>query len=152
MSRTNVEKQKHSEVIHVGENIKRYRIIKGYSLEYMATEMKISQLKFSDLERSSIIGEEDLTKIAMILNLGVEWLKEIPFIKGSENYQQHGNQNTNFQQNGHIDYTINNPVEQVAAAYENMIEMLKANINLERKEKLDILERFVSYMENQKNQ
>lgn len=152
MSRTNSEKQKHSEVVHIGENIKRYRTIKGYSQEYMATEMKISQLKFSDLERSSIIGEEDLAKIAMILNLGIEWLKEIPLMKGSENYHQHGNENTNFQKNGHIDYTINNPVEQVAAAYEGIIKMLNVSIDLERKERLDILERFVSYMENRKNQ
>lgn len=111
--------------VNHGENVRHYRTMKGYSQEYMATQLKISQPKYSEIERESVIDEKYLIDIAKILNLGIEWLNEIPIHRGTTSYHQDGNGNTNFQNTGDVNYNINNPVEQVKEAYQDTIRIVK---------------------------
>lgn len=145
--------------VNHGENVKHYRNLKRYSQEYMAAKMGITQPKYSDIERRSDIEDTHLKMIAKILNIGVEWLTDYPAVKGYCSYHQDGNGNTNFQNTGDVNYNINNPVDQIALAYQNTFDSLnraletfmgdkREAIEAERKEKQLILDKLVSFMDS----
>ncbi len=123
-----VEITEYRDPISHGENTRYYRNMKRFSQEYMAAKLGISQPKYSEIERSAVIDDETLSKIANILNIGLEWLKEIPILKGTTIYNQDGN-GTNFQNTGDVNYTIQNPVEEIKEAYTNTIEILERNFD-----------------------
>ena len=150
--KTNIEVEVKENLVEInqGENVRHYRNMRKFSQEYMAAKLNISQSKYSELERSSIIEDKYLTQIAKILDIGLDWLKEVPIQKGNTSYHQDGDGNTNFQNTGDVHYSINNPIEPVVTAYKVTIESLQKTIEAERKEKQEIMDKFVAYVENQK--
>ncbi|MBP6410621.1 MAG: helix-turn-helix transcriptional regulator [Pseudarcicella sp.] len=59
----------------LGENIKKYRELKGYSQEFMAHEMNISQSSYAKLENENTkITVERLHKIAELLEIEISAL------------------------------------------------------------------------------
>lgn len=61
----------------IGEKIRKIRIIKGYSQEYMADLLEISQSAYSDIERGKTkINLERLRKVALILELDVNYIMD----------------------------------------------------------------------------
>lgn len=117
---------------HQGKKVKHYRISKGYSQEYMAIQLGISQQRYSELEKEEIVDEEHLIKIAEVLNIGIEWLKDIPIIKGHNTFIQEGT-GANFQNSGDATHatTINNPVEEVVKAYQEIISRMQESYKTE---------------------
>lgn len=126
-------------VVSHGENVRHYRRMKGYSQEYMAHKLRISQPKYSEIERNNVIDEVILNKIAQILNIGVEWLRDIPLQTGTISYFQDGN-GTNFQNTGDVHYEINYPVETVKEAYESSIDIIKSTFEIAIADKNAIIE------------
>lgn len=58
--------------LKIGENIRKIRELKGYSQEYMANKLKISQRAFSHIENNNNkIDAERLKSIAEILEVNV---------------------------------------------------------------------------------
>ncbi|MFH7014705.1 helix-turn-helix domain-containing protein [Flavobacterium sp. FlaQc-47] len=56
----------------IGEKIRKIRIIKGYSQEYIADLLEISQSAYSDIERGKTkINLERLRKVALIFELDI---------------------------------------------------------------------------------
>lgn len=56
----------------IGERIKKAREIKGYSQEYLAEELKISQSAYSDLENNKTkISLQHLERIARVLETDI---------------------------------------------------------------------------------
>lgn len=150
-TKTNQETLERCTVIHHGENTRHYRTAKKLSEEYMASELEMSLTDYNRLERSAVIEEELLGAIAEILNLGIEWLRDILIINDRYyRYHQDGNGNTNFQNTDDINYNINYPVENVVDAYRENIETLKESLLTERKERQEILNKFITYVESQK--
>ncbi len=126
-----------------GKKVKHYRMSKGLTQEYMADKMGISSAEYTEIEKRKSIDEDSLAKIAKILNLGIEWLKDIPISIGIHNYYQDGNgsyyQNTG---DAHHSTTINQPVEEVVRAYEKTIrkiEQLNERSILEKEQLLEDL-------------
>ena len=111
--------------VHHGNNIELYRTAKGYSQEYMATQLGIAQQRFSDLEKQETIDEGILTKIADILGLGVEWLRDIPVHRASNLYCQNGS-GVYFANTGNVTHTIVKPVEEVVEAYKGSLEQMNS--------------------------
>ncbi len=111
--------------VHHGNNIELYRMAKGYSQEYMAIKLGIAQQRFSDLEKQETIDEETLIKIADILGLNIEWLRDIPAHRASNVYYQNGN-GVYFANTGNAAHTIVKPVEEVVEAYKVTLEQMNS--------------------------
>jgi transcriptional regulator with XRE-family HTH domain len=60
---------------HNGHNIKRLREILGVKQEVLAAEFNISQQAVSDLEKKAQISDEILEKVAKVLKIPVEAIK-----------------------------------------------------------------------------
>ncbi|TPG41509.1 helix-turn-helix domain-containing protein [Flavobacterium pectinovorum] len=59
----------------IGEKIRKIRIIKGYSQEYMADLLELSQSAYFDIERGKTkINLERLRKVALIFELDVNFI------------------------------------------------------------------------------
>ncbi|RKR08841.1 DNA-binding XRE family transcriptional regulator [Flavobacterium sp. 90] len=59
----------------IGEKIRKIRIIRGYSQEYIADLLEISQSAYSDIERGKTkINLERLRKVALIFELDVNYI------------------------------------------------------------------------------
>lgn len=145
----NIEVKEFRASTHHGDTVKHFRTAKGYSQEYMATQLNISQPKYSGIEKQEIIDEKYLETIAAILNVGIEWLRDIPLFKGYNSYHQDGNGNTNFQNTGDVNYNINNPVDPIVDAYKDTINNFKEIIDDQRtvindkdEKILDIIDRY----------
>ena len=54
----------------IGENIRKFRVLKGYSQEYMANVLEISQRNYSKIERNEIkVTDDKIFNIAKILEI-----------------------------------------------------------------------------------
>jgi transcriptional regulator with XRE-family HTH domain len=60
---------------HFGNNIKRLREILGIKQDALAVEFEISQQAVSDLEKKSFIADEILDRVAKVLKVPVEVIK-----------------------------------------------------------------------------
>lgn len=59
----------------IGEKIRKIRIIKGFSQEYIADLLEISQSAYSDIERGKTkINLERLKKVALIFEVDVNYI------------------------------------------------------------------------------
>lgn len=83
--------------IALGQNIKKHRELKGYSQEYMAHELDITQASYAKMENNNTkITVERLLKIAQLLETDITELLEMKkqtiynqeFNDSSQNYQE----------------------------------------------------------------
>jgi len=110
----------------IGDRIKRVREIKGYSQEYLADSLNISQSAYSDLENNKTkLGLNRLQKIADVLDTDI-----IEFM--SSNITFSDNQKGGVANNA---YVINQLSDQLKEQYEirlkekdDVIEMLKSQL------------------------
>ena len=61
--------------VHHGRNIKRLREILGVKQEAIAAEFMFSQQAVSDMENKALIGDEILERVAKVLRIPVEAIK-----------------------------------------------------------------------------
>lgn len=61
--------------VHQGRNIKRFRDILGVKQETLAVELNMTQQAFSKLEQKEEIDDETLIKVAGVLKIPVEAIK-----------------------------------------------------------------------------
>ncbi len=103
----------------LGNKIRVFRQIKGYSQEAMAENLGISHTAYAKMERGeSKITEEKLLKIANILGINTEDLKNFD--------EKMIFKNCNNIVNGTNESQYNNNFEQERLAYQQTIEVLKA--------------------------
>lgn len=60
---------------HLGRKISRIRELRGIKQEYLATELGVSQQSISRMENSEVVEDELLEKVAKILGVPVEGIK-----------------------------------------------------------------------------
>ncbi|BFM41441.1 hypothetical protein CFS9_00820 [Flavobacterium sp. CFS9] len=59
----------------IGENVRKIRVIKGYSQQYMADLLEISQAAYSDMETGKTkVSLDKLQKISLVLNLEMSYV------------------------------------------------------------------------------
>lgn len=83
--------------IKIGENIKKLREFRGYSQEYMATELNISQKSYSNIESDEgKVNKSQIERIAKILEIDPIYLLtyDDKVVFNNENCQQAGMFNT----------------------------------------------------------
>jgi transcriptional regulator with XRE-family HTH domain len=65
----------YSPTVHHGHNIKRLREILGVKQDVLAAEFNITQQAVSDLEKKAQIGDEMLERIAKVLKIPIDTIK-----------------------------------------------------------------------------
>jgi len=112
----------------LNENVRKIRLLKGLSQENMAEHLGLSQSQYNRMETGmQTITEERLVKLAELLNLEVEVLKEfdkIPFLVNNVDNQHGGNNGFN------VSYALS---VQEKEQYEARIKYLEEEIQFLRR-------------------
>ncbi len=118
--------------VHHGRNIKRLREMLGVKQESIAIELDMSQQTISKLEQKEEIDDKVLQKVAQVLNVPIDAIKNL----NDDATTNYINTFYNNQGNGFIanNYTFN-PVDKVVELYERLLTA--------EKEKVAMLERLL---------
>ncbi|MDX6192150.1 helix-turn-helix transcriptional regulator [Flavobacterium sp. Fl-318] len=107
----------------VGENVRKIRVIKGYSQQYMAVLLEISQAAYSDIETGKTrISLDKLQKIVLILNLELSYV-----VNFHENSILCSNPNNLMRNEGGIN-EVKTHFDKERALYKEQINTLKDEI------------------------
>lgn len=116
--------------IHEGRNVKRIREIMGIKQDRLANELGISQQTISQLEQKEHLEPETLKKIADVLKVPVDAIKNFDEEKAIYNIQNNYDSSTS-----NVNYQFN--------SIDKIVELYEALIKSER-EKVALLERMVN--------
>ncbi|GIQ58985.1 transcriptional regulator [Flavobacterium collinsii] len=118
---------------HIGRNISRIRELRGMKQEALAIAIGVSQQSVSNIEGSEIVDDEKLAKIAEVLGVSAEAIKNF---SDEAVLNIIGNTlNDNSVINGNA-YNCNfNPLDKVVELYERLV--------LAEKEKVEYLEKLL---------
>lgn len=112
---------------HIGRKIGKIRELKGIKQEDLATELGISQQMVSKIEKSAEVEDEALEKIAKILGITPEAIKnfseEAVFNIIANTFTDNSSNNNNYL------CTIN-PLEKVIELYERLLASEREKIEL----------------------
>jgi len=123
--------------MHLGRKISRLRELRGMKQDTLALELGISQQSVSKLEQSEVIEDSTLEKIALVLGLPADSIRNFDEEKMIYNIQNNYENSNNTGANVGYQVTFN-PLEKVIELYEEnkkLYEMLLAS----EKEKVEIL-------------
>lgn len=110
--------------VHQGKNIRRFRDILGIKQETLAAELNISQQAVSKLEQKEEIDSETLGKVAGILKIPVEAIKNTTD-EGAVNIV--ANTFNSHDTSSSINYYPTfNPIEKIIELYERLLEAERA--------------------------
>jgi transcriptional regulator with XRE-family HTH domain len=108
--------------LHIGRKVSRIREIRGIKQDYMAAELGISQQTVSKLEQSEEIEDSTLEKIAGILGVTVEGIKNFSE-EGIVNYFNTFNDQSGsgaFFSSTNLHCTFN-PIDKLVELYERLL-------------------------------
>ncbi len=118
-----------SVIPHIGKNIQKLRLLKGFKQEVLAQELGMSQSEFSNLENSQIVDEVVIVRIAEILNLTPDIIKEF-----NENHAFYSIdnklENVTIHENGHGIHQVFSPIDKVVELYERLLNSEKEKIEI----------------------
>ena len=125
--------------MHLGRKVSRIRELRGFKQDYLATEMGISQQAISKLEQSEEIEDSTLDKIAAVLGVSSEAIKnysdEAVINNIQNNYEGSNNQGANNVNNYNCTF---NPLDELIKALNANKELYERLLASER-EKVEIL-------------
>jgi transcriptional regulator with XRE-family HTH domain len=128
-----------TEALHIGRKISRIRELRGMKQEALAQELGISQQAISKLEQSEKVEEEVLDKIAKVLGVTAEVVKNF----SDEAMGNYFNTFNDHSVNQGAVYAFNstfNPIDKLIEVYEENKKLYEQLLASER-EKLEILKR-----------
>ncbi|MCD0474289.1 helix-turn-helix domain-containing protein [Flavobacterium sp. EDS] len=121
---------------HIGRNISRIRELRGMKQEALAIAIGISQQSISNIEGSEIVDDEKLQKIAEILGVSVEAIKNFSDEAVFNIIGNTVNNHDNASMNANIQYQPTfNPIDKVVELYERLVQA--------EKEKVEYLEKLL---------
>ncbi len=110
------------EKIHIGRKIKRIREIRGFKQDVIASELGINQQAVWKIEQSEDIDEDTLQKIANVLGVSAEAIKNFSEEMLVFHIQNMHDNATAYQYNFQCTY---NPLDKVVELYERLIQSEK---------------------------
>ena len=122
---------------HIGRKISRIRELRGMKQEALAAELGISQQAVSKMEQSEKIEEEVLEKIAKVLGVTVDAVKNFDEEKVIYNIQNNFEGSNNNGSNIGYQFAFN-PIDKLIEAYEENKRLYERLLQSE-KEKVEIL-------------
>lgn len=124
---------------HIGRKISRIRELRGMKQENLATELGISQQAISKLEQSEEIEDSTLEKVAKVLGVTAEAIKnysdEAVINNIQNNYEGSNNQGANNINNYNCTF---NPLDELLKALNDNKELYEKLLASER-EKVELL-------------
>lgn len=116
-------------VPHIGKNIQKLRNLKGIKQEILAQSLGISQSELSKIENSEVVDEMIIIKVAEILNLSSEIIKEF-----NENHSFYSIdnklENVEIKDNAQGIYQVFSPIEKVVELYERLLKSEREKIDM----------------------
>ncbi len=112
---------------HIGRKISRIRELRGMKQEALATELGISQQAVSKMEQSEKIEDEVLEKVAKVLNVKSEAIKNFSD-EGIFNYFNTFNDNSTGAFNN-FNCTFN-PLEKLVELYERLLQSEREKVEI----------------------
>lgn len=116
---------------HIGKKIGRLRELKGIKQEVLASELGISQQTVSRMEQSEIIEDDLLEKIAKVLGVSVDAIKNF-----SEEAVINIISSTLHNTQGLVNYNPTftfNPIDKIVELYDEKIALLERLLEAEKK-------------------
>ncbi len=121
---------------HIGRKISRIRELRGIKQETLASEMGISQQTVSRLEQSEAIEDEVLEKIAGVLGVAVDAIKNFDEERAIHNIQYNYDNSTGGPM---LNYGCTfNPIDKIVELYNEKVALLERLLESE-KEKVESL-------------
>ena len=128
---------------HHGHAVKRIRNTLGIKQDALATDVGMSQTMISRYEQRKVIEDDVIEKIAKVLNVSPEFIKEMEedpvTVIVENNTFEKGNNNIGYITDNNI---VNNPIEQILELNKEMQSLYERMLDLE-KEKNALFEKML---------
>lgn len=124
-----------SNKVHLGRKISRIREIRGIKQDYLAVELGVSQQTISKIEQSEEVEDSTLEKIAAILGVTVDGIKNFSE-EGIVNYFNTFNDQSGsgaFFSSTNLHCTFN-PIDKLVELYERLLASEREKVELLKKE------------------
>lgn len=116
--------------VHQGKNIRRFRDILGVKQEMLATALDMTQQAFSKLEQKEKINEKTLMKVAEVLQIPVEAIKNLTDESAINIVANTFNSHDTSTQTAVNYYPTFNPVDKLVEVYERMLKAEQEKVRL----------------------
>ena len=120
---------------HVGRNLQRIRVYLGMKQEALAADLGVNQQIISKIEKQEEIEEGFLKRIAEVLGISEEVIKDFDVEKTIFNINHHNYKDANISE-GAITYAIVqqiNPLEKIVELYERLLKSEQDKIEILKK-------------------
>lgn len=125
-----------SNKVHIGRKISRIREIRGIKQDYLAIELGVSQQTISKIEQSEEVENATLEKIAKVLGLSVDAIKNF-----SEEAVFNIIGNTYHDNSASLNYQCSfNPLDKIVELYDEKVALLERLLQSEH-EKVELLKK-----------
>lgn len=130
-----VEIKKKENRRHVGRNLQRIRVYLGMKQEALAADLGVNQQVISKIEKQEEIEEGFLKRIAEVLGISEEVIKDFDVEKTIFNINHHNYKDANISE-GATTYAIVqqiNPLEKIVELYERLLKSEQDKIEILKK-------------------
>lgn len=120
---------------HVGRNLQRIRVYLGMKQEALAADLGVNQQVISKIEKQEEIEEGFLKRIAEVLGISEEVIKDFDVEKTIFNINHHNYKDENISE-GATTYAIVqqiNPLEKIVELYERLLKSEQDKIEILKK-------------------
>ena len=120
---------------HVGRNLQRIRVYLGMKQEALAADLGVNQQIISKIEKQEEIEEGFLKRIAEVLGISEEVIKDFDVEKTIFNINHHNYKDANISE-GATTYAIVqqiNPLEKIVELYERLLKSKQDKIEILKK-------------------
>ena len=120
---------------HVGRNLQRIRVYLGMKQEALAADLGVNQQVISKIEKQEEIEEGFLKRIAEVLGISEEVIKDFDVEKTIFNINHHNYKDANISE-GATTYDIVqqiNPLEKIVELYERLLKSEQDKIEILKK-------------------
>lgn len=120
---------------HVGRNLQRIRVYLGMKQEALAADLGVNQQVISKIEKQEEIEEGFLKRIAEVLGISEEVIKDFDVEKTIFNINHHNYKDANISE-GATTYAIVqqiNPLEKIVKLYERLLKSEQDKIEILKK-------------------
>ena len=120
---------------HVGRNLQRIRVYLGMKQEALAADLGVNQQVISKIEKQEEIEEGFLKRIAEVLGVSEEVIKDFDVEKTIFNINHHNYKDANISE-GATTYAIVqqiNPLEKIVEVYERLLKSEQDKIEILKK-------------------
>ena len=120
---------------HVGRNLQRIRVYLGMKQEALAADLGVNQQIISKIEKQKEIEEGFLKRIAEVLGISEEVIKDFDVEKTIFNINHHNYKDANISE-GATTYAIVqqiNPLEKIVELYERLLKSEQDKIEILKK-------------------